>query len=130
MHETLRCGPQEFLNFFRHEVTYSQSNLGCVIQSMFAFSYIFGKLSWNIFDILGHDVKPCDWNLPSSRYSACILMSFASIYVAQDPTKIHAKMHVVWIFFGFLHKHFNISSILFLHVNQRWMVVFNVFHGI
>jgi hypothetical protein len=38
------------------------------------------------------------------------------------------KMHVVQISFGRLHKQFNISSILFSHVNQCLMVAFNVFH--
>jgi hypothetical protein len=72
-------------------VTYSQSSLGCVAQSMLAFSCIFGKLLIKILDILGHDVKPCDWNLPSSHYCACILRSSTSICVVQDVAKIHAR---------------------------------------
>ncbi len=40
------------------------------------------------------------------------------------------KLHVAWIMLGCLHKHFNIFLILFLHVNQHLMVVFNVFHKI
>ncbi len=61
---------------------HSQSNLGCVPQSMLALSCIFGKLLKNISNIMGHDVKPCDYNLPFSRYFVFIFTSFASIYVA------------------------------------------------
>jgi hypothetical protein len=88
--EGLRCGPQKFPIFFGMEMTYSQSNLRCVAQSMFAFSYIFGKLLINILNILGHDVKPCDQNLPSSQYFTCILMNSTSICIAQDVAKIYA----------------------------------------
>jgi hypothetical protein len=37
-------------------VTYSQLNLGCVAQSMFEFSSIFGKVLGNISNIMRHDV--------------------------------------------------------------------------
>jgi hypothetical protein len=75
-------------------VTYSQSNSGCVAQSMLSFSCIFGKLLGSILDILGHDVKSCNRNLPSSHYSACILTNSASICVVQDVAN-KCKMHVV-----------------------------------
>ncbi len=44
------------LVFFDMVVTHSQLSLGCVA----TFFSIFGKLSGNISNILGHDVKPCD----------------------------------------------------------------------
>jgi hypothetical protein len=53
-------------------------------------------------DILGHDVKLCDQNLPSSWYSTCILTSSTSIYVIQDATKIHASCMLLefrWVAF-------------------------------
>jgi hypothetical protein len=72
-------------------VTYSQSNSRCVAQFIFAFFCIFGKLLGNILDILGHDVKSCDRNLPSSHYSTYIFTSSTSICVVQDVAKIHAR---------------------------------------
>jgi hypothetical protein len=50
---------------------------------------IFGKLLGNISNILGHDVKPYDQNIPFSWYSAWIFMSSPSICVVQDVAKIH-----------------------------------------
>ncbi len=49
------------------------------------------KLSRNISNILGHDVKPCHWNFPSSRYSTWIYKSFTSIYVAWNAIKIYVN---------------------------------------
>ncbi len=68
-------------------MTYSQSSLGCVTQSMLTFSTILGKLSRNISNILSHDVKLCDWNLPFSQYSACILTNSISINVTHHTAK-------------------------------------------
>ncbi len=68
-------------------MTYSQSNWRCVTQFMLTSSTILGKLSRNISNILGHDVKPCDWNLPFSRYSAYIFMNSTSTCVTQNALK-------------------------------------------
>ncbi len=84
-------GHKIFLVFFDTMMTYSQLSLGCVAQFTLTFSNIFSKLSRNILDILGHDVKPCDWNLPSSWHSACILMISTSNCVAWDVARIHAR---------------------------------------
>jgi hypothetical protein len=81
-------------------VTYSQSSSWCVTQFMLPLFCIFGKLLGNILDIRGHDVKPCDQYLPSSQYSACIVMNFASICVVQNVAKIHARC--MWFKFCFV----------------------------
>ncbi len=56
-----------------------------------SFYEIFGKLSRNILDILGHDVKFCDLNLPFSQYFAYILTNSTSICITQNAAKIHAR---------------------------------------
>jgi hypothetical protein len=83
-------GHKNSLVFVDMMITYSQSSLGCVTQLMLALSAILGKLSRNISNILGHDVKACDWNLPFSCFTY-ILTNSASIYIAWDATKIHAR---------------------------------------
>ncbi len=40
------------------------------------------------------------------------------------------KAYVVWILFGHLHQHFNISLILFFHINECLIVALNIFHRI
>ncbi len=97
---------------------------------MFAFSTILGRLSWNILDILGHDVKLCDQNLPYSQYFSCFLTNFACICIVWDVAKIHARC--MW--FGFhLVTFTNVPTyilILFFHINQHLMVALNVFYKI
>jgi hypothetical protein len=104
--------------------------LGCIAQFMFAFSTILGKLSWNILDILGHDVKPCDQNLPSSQYFSCFLTNFACICIVWNVAKIHARC--MWFEFHLV-AFTNVSTyilILFFHINQHLMVALNVFYRI
>jgi hypothetical protein len=84
-------GHKSFFIFSNTTVTYSKSSSRCVAQSMHLLSYIYSKLSRNISDIFGHDVKLCDWNLSSSWYFVCILTSFIFIYVTWDAAKIHAN---------------------------------------
>jgi len=52
--------------FIKMVVIYSHSNLRCINQSMLLIYCIFYKLSINISNILGHDVKPCDQKKLSS----------------------------------------------------------------
>jgi hypothetical protein len=77
--------------FFEPTMRYSQSNLGSISQSTLLISYRFSKLSKNILNILGPDVKPCDWNISSSQCSLWIHISFISIYVIRNAPKIHAS---------------------------------------
>jgi hypothetical protein len=100
-------GHKNSLVFVDTTMTYSQSSLGCVIQSMLALSAILGKLSKNISDILGHGVKPCDWNFPFSWYFVYILINSASIFVVRDVPKIHARF--MW---------FEFHLVTFINVSQ------------
>jgi hypothetical protein len=53
-------GHKSFFFFFDTTMTYSKSSSGCIAQTMFLVSYIYSKLSRNISNILGHDVKLYD----------------------------------------------------------------------
>ncbi len=86
-------GHKSSLIFSTIVVIYSQSSSRCVAQFMFPISYIFGKLSRNISDILDHDVKPCGQNVLFSWYFACIFISFPYVRIAWNV----AKIHVSWL---------------------------------
>jgi len=90
-------GHKSSLIFSTIVVIHSQSSLKCVAQFMLPIYYIFGKLSWNISNIPGHDVKPCGQNVLFSWYFTWIFISFTYIYVAWLATKIH----VSWLLLEF-----------------------------
>jgi hypothetical protein len=102
-HSSLICmkgwsvGHKSSLIFSTILLIHSQSSLKCVEQFMLTIFYIFGKLSWNISNILGHDVKPCGQNVLVSWYFVCIFINFTYICVAWNATKIH----VSWLLLEF-----------------------------
>jgi hypothetical protein len=93
-------------------VIYSQSSSKCVAQFMFPISYIFGKLSRNISDILVHDVRPRGRIILLSWYSVCIFISFTYMCVVWNV----AKIHVSWLLFEFHWVAFTNILITFQHL--------------
>ncbi len=83
--------------FSKTKMKYSQSNSRCVGQSKFFVWCNFNKLSKNILDILGHDVKLCDWIpifiiLHLDLYE--LHLHLLSLICIQNTCKI---LHVIWI---------------------------------
>ncbi len=123
-------GHKSSLIFSTIILIHSQSSLRCVQQFMLTISYIFSKLSWNISNILGHDVKPCGRKVLVSWYFVCIFINFTYVYVALKCYQNICKLIVTWIPLGCFHKHLSIFSILFFRVHQHLIVTFDDFHGI
>jgi len=122
----LTCGYKSSFVFSKTWMRYSQSISGCVGRSTFSVLCNFSKLSRSILEILGHDFKLCDRNLSLSWLKlGCVLA--LHICVAQDAPKTHVNcmlFETSWVVMA--NMHFNIFLILFLHVNQRLIVAFNM----
>jgi hypothetical protein len=84
--------------FSKTTMKYSQSKSRWVGRSKFLVWCNFSKLLKNISDILGHDVKLCDWNFPSSQYSTWIHMNSTSIYLAWYALEIPANFCILFEF--------------------------------
>ncbi len=107
--------------FFLTRQWYIPNRVQDVSPNLCLFSYIFGKLLENIVNILGHDVKLCDWNLPSSWYSTYIFTSSTPISIARDVTKIHARcMWFEFCWLAFINTSTSFQYCSFMLINIWW----------